>query len=157
MTAPRQKVRPAARRRHPRGTDETGSASLELAILGGGLILIIGLVIAAGRIALAQNSVEDAANAAARSASIARSAGSARDEATAVADSTLRGQNVKCTTRTINVDTSGFAAPIGMPASVTTHVECTVDLSDLLLPGVSKSITMSADGRSAIDEYRERR
>lgn len=140
-----------------RRISEQGSASLELAILGTGLVAIVGLLVAAGRIALAQTSVEDAANAAARAASIARSAESAREEASAVADSTLRGQNVECTSRVVDINTSGFSAPIGVPASVTTHVECTVDLSDLLVPGLNKSMTFSADGRSAIDQYRERR
>jgi len=140
-----------------RRASERGSASLEFAILGTGLVGILGLLVAGGRIALAQNSVEDAANAAARAASIARSAGSARDEATAVADSTMRGQNVQCTSRVIDINTSGFSAPIGVPASVTTHIECTVELSDLLVPGLPKSKTFSADGRSAIDQYRERR
>lgn len=142
---------------HRRRVDERGSASLELAILGTGLVAIVGLLVAAGRIALAQTSVEDAANAAARAASISRSASSARDEANAVAASTLAGQNVQCTSRVVDINTSGFAAAIGVPASVTTHVECTVDLSDLLVPGLHKSMTFSADGRSAIDQYRERR
>lgn len=140
-----------------RGVSERGSASLEFAILGTGLIAILGLLIAGGRIALAKTSVEDAANAAARAASISRSAGSARDEATAVADSTMSGQNVQCTSRVIDINTSGFAAAIGTPASVTTHIECTIDLSDLLVPGLHKSMTFTADGRSAIDQYRERR
>lgn len=156
MTAPTRHDR--CRRHHGRRRhDDEGSASLEFAILGAGVVLIICLLAAAGRIALAQNSVEDAANAAARAASISRSAGSAREEAGTVADSTLRGQNVQCTTRIVDVDTSGFSAPIGTPASVTAHVECTVDLSDLLIPGMPGSKTLSADGRSAIDEYRERR
>lgn len=145
-------IRPRQRR-----TDERGSLSLELAILGTGLVAIVGLLVAAGRIALAQTSVEDAANAAARAASIARTAGSAREEASAVADSTLRGQNVQCSSRVVDINTSGFSAPIGVPASVTTHVECTVDLADLLVPGLHKSMTFTADGRSAIDQYRERR
>ena len=144
--------RAAGRRRSDRG-----SASLELAILGFGLLMIFGLLIAGGRVALARMSVEDAANAAARAASISRTADSASREAVAVADSTLLGQNVECATRSIDVDTSGFAAPIGSPATVTAHIDCTVDLSDVAIPGLPGSMTLSADGRSAIDQYRERR
>lgn len=144
------------RRTTPARSDR-GSASLELSILALGLLAVFSLLIAGGRLAMARTSVEDAANAAARAASISRSAEGARTEASAVADATLRGQNVRCVTRSIEVNTGGFSAPIGVPAAVTTRVDCTVDLSDVALPGLPGSMTLSAEGRSAIDQYRERR
>src|SRR3546814_8172222 len=56
---------------------ERGSASLELVILAPALLLILSVIIFAGRVAIAGQSVQQAAEEAARTASLARSQGDA--------------------------------------------------------------------------------
>ena len=57
---------------------------------------------------------------------------------------------------TISVDTSGFGSPVGTPASVRATVTCVVNLSDLAVPGVPGTRTVSASMSSPLDTYRER-
>ena len=54
------------------GGPEAGSAAIEAAILAPGLLLILALIVAAGRVETAGAAVETAAHAAARAASLAR-------------------------------------------------------------------------------------
>ena len=41
----------------------------------------------------------------------------------------------QCVSMTVTLDTSGFSRPVGTPASVAATVSCTVELSELSLPG----------------------
>ena len=41
---------------------------------------------------------------------------------------------MRCASHQVEIDTSGFAAPVGTPAKVTATVTCVVDLSDLAFP-----------------------
>jgi Flp pilus assembly protein TadG len=138
-------------------TPDRGSASLELAILGPALLLLLGLVIAAGRIAVSGGAIEAAARDAARQASIARDAASATTSARAAAVDTLADQDLQCTSLTVQVDTGGFAAPLGTPAQVTARVSCVVALADLAVPGLPGTKTLHASFASPLDSYRERR
>ena len=134
---------------------ERGSEAIEAAIGVPAFLLLIALVIFAGRIAITRQSVEAAAHEAARTASLARTAAAASPDALAAADSSLAAQGLLCLSRSVAVDTSGFSAPVGTPAQVTATVTCVVDLSDLgaPLPG-SRTIVVTAV--SPIDTYRER-
>jgi Flp pilus assembly protein TadG len=136
---------------------DRGSASLELAILGPALLLLLGLVIAAGRIAVSGGAIEAAARDAARQASIARDPASAATSARAAAVDTLTEQDLRCTSLTVRVDTSGFRAPLGAPAQVSARVSCVVALSDLAVPGMPGTKTLHASFASPLDSYRERR
>lgn len=138
---------------HP---DDRGSTALELTVWAPGLLLIIGLLTVAGRVNSANAAVEQAAVDAARTASSARSAAAARDMAKASAEKSLAGQGLQCTTTTIVLDTAGFGTRPGQSATVTATVTCPVRLSDLALPGLPGTRTVSYTAASSIDTFRER-
>lgn len=138
-------------------TTQRGSAAIEAIIGVTAFGLFIGLIVAGGRVAMARQAVETAANDAARAASIARSSSEASSDASEAARGSLDAQGVSCTTTTIQVDTAGFAAPVGTAGEVRATVTCTVRLSDLAVPGVPGSRTITESVTSPIDAYRERR
>jgi Flp pilus assembly protein TadG len=119
-------------------------------------MLFVGLIVFAGRVAVANQAVGSAATEAARSASISRTQAQAADTARAAATQALSNQKVNCLRMTISVDTSGFGSPVGTPASVRATVTCVVNLSDLAVPGVPGTRTVSASMSSPLDTYRER-
>ena len=135
---------------------EAGSAVIEAAIGVPAFMLFVGLIVFAGRVAVANQAVGSAATEAARSASISRTQAQAADTATAAATQALSNQKVNCLRMTISVDTSGFGSPVGTPASVRATVTCVVNLSDLAVPGVPGTRTVSASMSSPLDTYRER-
>ena len=140
-----------------RRADERGSAVLEAAIGLPAFLLFIGLILFAGRVAIATQAVDSAAAQAARTASIARTQTTANSTAQSAATGTLTDQQVNCTRTTVRVDTHGFTAPVGQPATVTATVSCAVNLSDLAVPGIPGTRTVTATASSPIDTYRERR
>lgn len=134
---------------------QRGSAALELVTLSPVLLALIGLVILGGRIQIAGGAVEQAAADAARQASLSRDAGSARSKAMAAASDALRREAVPCSSVSVDIDTAGFAVPVGEPAQVAVHVSCVVPLSGLV-PGAPGSRTLRADAVSVLDTYRGR-
>lgn len=139
----------------PTTPDERGSATLELVVWAPVLLLLIGLLGLAGRINSAHGAVEQAAVDAARRASIARTPEAARSRALASAAESLAHQGIACTSLTVTVDTSGFAAQPGTPATVTATVSCPVRLSDLSLP-LPGTRTVTHTAVSSLDTFRER-
>lgn len=136
--------------------DDRGSVTLEFVVLAPVLLALLGLLIMAGRVAIASNSVEAAADEAARSASISRTAAGARSSAQDGARRSLAQQDLRCTSVQVDVDTSGFAVPVGLPAQVRATVTCVVSLADVALPGFPGSRTVTATAVSPVDTYRER-
>ena len=143
-----------SRRRRP--LDERGSVSVELVIIVPGLIMILGLLLAGGRIWLSRAVAADAAYSAARAASLARSAQEAQTDGVSQGYAALDRRGLDCRERDVVVDTSGFAVAVGTPATVTSTVTCVVDLSDLLVPGLPGSMTLTGTGAAALDTYRAR-
>ncbi|MCU1493400.1 MAG: TadE rane protein [Acidimicrobiaceae bacterium] len=139
-----------------RSLDDQGSATLELAILGPGLLLLLALVIAAGRVEVASSAVEQAAASGARDASLARSLTQARTVARQSVTASLGQQHITCQGLTVSVANSGFAAAPGTPATVRVDVTCSVPLSDLGVPGLPGSRTLRASMSSVVDTYRSR-
>jgi Flp pilus assembly protein TadG len=127
---------------------------LETVILVPALLLFGGLLIFAGRAALARQAVEQAAWDAAREASIARTPAEARAKATDRATALLTDLGCQ---PTVTVDTSAFALPVSQAASVTADVSCRVDLSQLTVPGLPGQIVLQATSSSSLDTYRGRR
>lgn len=138
-----------------RGRD-AGSTTLEVVVLTPVLLLMLTVLVAAGRLAMAGQGVQLAADQAARSASIARTSTDARSEAVTLATATLAQQSLACTSLTVAVDTSGFGLPVGTPATVSATVTCLVPLGDLALPGVPGTRSVTATAASPLDTYRER-
>lgn len=143
-------------RRRPAPPDR-GSVALELTVLTPGLLLLIAMVIVAGRVSLAGAAVDGAARDASREASIARTAPAATREATAAATATLARQGLQCARMDVSVDTSGFRVPVGSPASTSATVRCTVRLSDVGIAGLPGTRTVQASFTSPLDRYRARR
>jgi Flp pilus assembly protein TadG len=135
---------------------QAGSAAVEVALLGPGLLLLMALLIFGGRTALATGAVEQAAVDAARAASLARSSIQATSAAQGAAARSLADQGLACSTIGIDVDTNGFATRPGEPAQVSATVRCTLRLSDLGLPGLPVSKTITASSVSVLDTFRER-
>lgn len=134
-----------------------GSVTLEAAIGMLGLILIASLGFAVARVAAADHAVTGAAADAARRASLARSPDHARTDARTAARNALAQRNLDCRRTTVEVDTRGFATPVGQPATVTVAISCTVELADLTpVPGLPGSLTRSGVFTSPLDRYRER-
>ena len=142
--------------RPPHQSDERGSASVEVVLGLPVFLLLVGLVILGGRTAIATQAVQAAASDAARAASIARTASQAHTAANSTARHSLANQNVACATTTVSVDTSAFHTTVGTPGQVTATVTCALILSDLALPGVGGTKTITATMSSPLDTHRER-
>jgi Flp pilus assembly protein TadG len=134
---------------------DAGNAALELVVLAPVLLFLLGLVIAAGRTSIAQGSVAAAARDAARQASISLTPSAAQSAALSSATAALSQDGLDCDP-VVTVDTTGFAVPVGEPATVTATVVCQVRLSDLVVPGLPGSKTLTATFTSPLDPYRER-
>lgn len=125
--------------------DESGSASLELALLGIFVIMGFLLVSFGWRYHHTVGAVNDAAAEAARAASL-RNPSEFSAAADAAAQESLASMTFLCGGRTVNT-TGGSAA-------VTTTVTCSVPISDLTLLGVGGAITIEATETEVVDRYR---
>lgn len=139
-----------------RRRDERGSAALEAAILAPGLLILIAVILYAGRVALAGQSVQHAADQAAREASISRTGEQARRVALDQARRTLAQEGLDCSSTSIQLGTAGFGSRVGEAASVRAQVTCVIKVSDLSLPLLPGSKTVREAAVSPIDTYRER-
>ncbi|MBT2439958.1 pilus assembly protein [Streptomyces sp. ISL-36] len=135
---------------------DRGSYALETAVLAPVMIGLLLLMIAFGRVTDADGAVDFAARAAARAASLERDAGSAQAEAQAAATRSLQGEGITCRTSSVAVDTAGYSLDLGVEANVTATISCTANLSDIGLPGLPGSKTLTASWTSPIDTYRGR-
>jgi Flp pilus assembly protein TadG len=134
---------------------EKGNAALELVILAPALIFVLGLVIALGRVTMAQNAVADAARDAARQASLQIDPASAITVGRQTAQAALAQDGLHCAP-SVTVNVTGFQAPVGQPAAVSATVSCDVSLASIALPGLPGSDSLSAAFTSPLDPYRER-
>lgn len=138
-----------------RGDDE-GSVAIEAAIVVPPLIMFVCLAIAGGRLVTSGAKIDAAAEDAAREASIHRTAASAQSAAQAAAAESLDDQGIACASSSVTIDTSGLSVPVGQVGTVTVTVNCTVNLSDLLLPGVPGSKSLTSTSTSVVDAFRSR-
>lgn len=136
--------------------DERGSAAIEAVIAGPVVVLLLCLVIFGGRVAMAHQTVQGIAADAARAASLARTSGQARSAAIRAVEAGI-AQRQPCASHDLALDVTGFAKPVGTPATVTAILTCRVDTADLALPGLPGQITVTASMSSPLDSYRERR
>ncbi|WP_300399937.1 TadE family protein [Nocardioides sp.] len=136
--------------------DDRGSASIEAAIAVPAFALFVGLIIFGGRTAVVRHSLESAAADAARSASILRVEADAKKAAKDAAVTNLANQGINCLRVDVAIDTQQFSHDVGTPAQVDVTVSCLLDLSDLSVPGVPGTRTISATMTSPLDTWRER-
>lgn len=136
---------------------DRGSAAIEVAILMPLFLAMFTTAVVLGRTANAVSAVEAAAYDAARTASIARDAGTALAQADATVWQRLSDRGVSCVDGPlVDVDTGGFDTPVGTPASVTVTVTCRVTFVDVDMIGVPGDQSISASFVSPIDQYRAR-
>jgi Flp pilus assembly protein TadG len=138
------------------GHRDRGNAALELVILAPVLLALLGLVIAAGRTAIAQGSVDAAARDAARQASISLTPAAAQAAGQASAQAALHQDGLDCTP-VVRIDVSQFTSTqAGQPGTVVANVTCTVPLANLALPGLPGTAKLTATFSSPLDIYRSR-
>lgn len=141
----------------PRSRNERGAVAVELALLAPVVVLLLTALIFGARLWLARSAVTDAAAVAARSATLARTAGEAEQTGRSAAMRNLSTQGLTCSPSSVSLDLGAFAIPAGQPARVTARVSCTVPMGDLVLPGIPGSVTIDVSASSALDTYRGRR
>lgn len=136
--------------------DDRGSEAIQAAIVTPLLIAFVCMAIAAGRLVVSGGKIDSAAEDAARAASIERTTAAAQAAADTAAAKSLRDQGIKCASQEVTVDTGGLNVPVGQVGYVHVTVRCTVDLSDLLLPGAPGSKTLTSSFTSTVDAFRSR-
>lgn len=125
-------------------------------ILVVGLFLpLAGVLFFVGQYSNAGNVVQGAASAAARDASISRTAIDAGAHARSAAQRSLEG-NVRCSSLGIDVDDSGFNTALGQTGTVSVTVTCVVRYIDFGVPFLPGMSTFTKTAVSPIDPYRER-
>lgn len=140
-----------------RARDQRGMAvAVELVVLVPALLIMLGLIVAGGRIWFNRSAVVEAAYSGARAASLERNAADAERVGRQATIDQLGMRGVRCRDREIRLDVSGFDAPIGRQAAVTNEVRCRVSFSDVVLPGLAGSMRLNGWSSAAIDSYRER-
>ena len=138
---------PSLRRRpSERGHDDSGSMSVELAVLAVPLVAILLLIAALGRFSDARTQVTEAARDAARRASTYLVAAQAEAGARQIARSELSGV---CEHASVNVD----IAQLHPGGQVTVTVACPVPLGDLTLVRLPGTKTISASSVAVVDTY----
>lgn len=151
-----------AHRRPPRrrgSRDERGiTLSTEFVLLLPALVVVIGLLIGGGRLALARITVQQWADSASRAATLARDAGSARAQAHDVVAGDAAQAGLRCAGGwTLTLEASAFSRPVGQAGEVTATVACRVPFGDLLLPGMPGEFVVEGRASSTLDSYRGRR
>jgi Flp pilus assembly protein TadG len=136
--------------------DQRGAAAIELTLLVPALLLVLGLLVAGGRLWFARTTVNEAAQTAARAASLARSATTATAAGRDAGSHSLGTAGLRCSSTSISISTAAFAVPVGTPSTVTSTILCLVDFSDVFLPGWPGSIQLAGHGSAALDTYRSR-
>lgn len=136
------------------GEAGAGGEALELAIILPAFLVLFGAIVAIGRFQIGSSSIDQAAGAAARAASLQATASGAFDAALDAADASLAAAGATCEQMSIDIDTSGFSAMPGDRADVLVTLTCNVPWSDLSIPGWPGVKTISASAASPLDTRR---
>jgi Flp pilus assembly protein TadG len=142
---------------NPNGSeDQRGAAAVELTLVVPALLLVLGLLVAGGRLWFARTTVNEAAQTAARAASLARSAYAATSAGQDAGAQSLTTAGLRCRSTSVSINTAAFGVPAGTPSTVSSTVRCAVDFSDIFLPGWPGSMELTGRGSAALDTYRSR-
>jgi hypothetical protein len=133
-----------------RTRDESGSLTVELVVLTPVLFVVVLVSLVFGRVTEARQQVVEAARAGAEAAAVLPTVGTAQWVGSINAVINLLGRSHTCAHPAIEVDTSHFV-PGGY---VTARVSCLVLLSDIGIPGLPGSTTVSASATAPLDPYR---
>jgi hypothetical protein len=124
-------------------------------VLVGILCPLVAVVIFMGRYGLADNTVQSAAAAAARDASLSGSNADAVPHAKDAAQLALSG-NVNCQTLNVVIGGDGLHTALGQTGTVTATITCTISTSDLTFPLIPGSVSITETAASPVDPYRQR-
>lgn len=130
--------------------DDRGSAAVELAVVAPALILLLMLVVYAGRMSEADDNVRRAASEAARAASMRQHPADAADAARDTVETNLSAAGVPCARLRTDVDTADFE-PGG---TVAVSVRCEASMRDIALLGVPGSVSFHSTAVEVIDRIR---
>lgn len=134
-----------------RARGESGAiAPLELALVTVPVLAVIMFIVLAGRLVVADGTLDGIAHYGAREAARARSAGDAGAAASSAVDADLAAAGLPCEGTDVEVDTGNFRAG----GTVAVRVRCEVRLSDLgplPLPGTR---TMESRAVATVDQFR---
>ena len=129
---------------------EAGTVAVEAAIVAPALVVLMLLVVFAGRVSEADGNVERAASEGARAASLHQNPTAAREAAIDTASANLAASGTKCASIETVVDTSDLQ-PGGR---VTVDVTCIASMADVALLGVPGTRTFRAHAVEVVDRYR---
>ena len=129
---------------------QDGSVAVEAAILAPVLLVLMLLVVYAGRAAQTDADVRSAAARAARAASLVGDADTAVQTATATAAANLSTAGIICQDTDIAVDVDAFRAG----GTVTTRVACEVSNADIVLLTVPGSRWSIGSSTHVVDQHR---
>ena len=133
-----------------RAHGERGSVAVEVAVLAPALVMLLLLVVFAGRVAQADGDVRRAAAAAARAASMRQYPVDAESAAREAAAANLDASGVACGALDTAVDTTRF----GAGGTVAVTVRCIASMADVSLLGVPGERTFVARSVAVVDRYR---
>ena len=122
-------------------------------VLVGILCPLIAVVIFMGRFGLADNTVQSAAAAAARDASLSGAA--AGPHATQAAQLALSG-NVTCQSLDVLIGGNGLHTALGQTGTITATIICRISTADLTFSLIPGSLTITETAASPVDPYRQR-
>jgi len=132
---------------------ERGSMTVELAVIAPGLILLLLLIAAAGRVVEVQGHIDGAARDAARAASLAQSPGQADQLALQSAQADL-GLHSWCSAGSVSAQVAGFPdGPAGPGQDVTVTVGCAVNMSPFSLLGFRPSMQFTGEAVAPLDPF----
>jgi Flp pilus assembly protein TadG len=135
----------------PQRRDDTGSMAIELVVIAPVLLVLVMLLYLYGRLAQVQGLVEATARDGARAATQSRSNDEAVVRVRDIRDDLVGRAPSSCAT---NADVTVEPAVFRAGDAVTVVVACTVDLSDLGVPGAPGTIRIRRSFTSMLDPYR---
>ncbi|GAA4484698.1 hypothetical protein [Microbacterium panaciterrae] len=119
-------------------------------------VALLSAILVFGRAGVVEKTVQAAAAAAARDASLSRG-GDAVPHAISAARIAM-GSNVTCTSLDVRVYGNGLSTGLGQAGTVSAEVTCTVSYGDLVFPGMNLPgfFTVKKTATSPVDPYRQR-
>lgn len=134
---------------------EAGETPVSLILIAPTIGLILMAIFGAGRLAEAQTAVETAAGSAVREVTLATTPGNGAAAAREVVASTLSQRGITCPP-TVTVDAGALLNAPGVGGEATVTVQCSVQLGDLMVPGLPGTIQIERQVSSPVDTYRDR-
>lgn len=130
-----------------RPAEDSGSATVEVALLAPVFVMLLALVVLVGRVQSSRADIEGVADGAARTISLSRTPRTAVAAAKADAAASLHVGSTTC--RNIGWDAAVTAD------HVTVTITCTIDLASASIVPVPSHYTVSATATEVIDQFRE--